>query len=168
MFSKSKSISKRTKLVVISAVAVMALILVGGQAAATSGCKKVEGKLTLQAVSGPACTSPIGICAIGSFKGDIMGNSEFTATSLTPTVDTPATGVIVLTGDNLIHTQEGDLMTKDAIVLSTVGAGDFAEVDTVIGGTGDWAGATGFIKAIGTFTAAAGGEGDYVGEVCTP
>ena len=58
-------------------------------------------------------------------------------------------------------------MTKDAIVLQTTGAGDFAEVDTIVGGTGEWAGTTGSITAFGKFTGA-GGEGAYTGEVCTP
>ncbi|HKZ86248.1 MAG TPA: hypothetical protein VJ793_21650 [Anaerolineae bacterium] len=83
-------------------------------------------------------------------------------------MDTPTTSVVILTGDNLIQTARGTLMTKDAIVLQTTGAGDFVEVDTIVGGTGEWAGATGSISAIGTFTAAAGGEGAYTGEVCTP
>jgi hypothetical protein len=59
-------------------------------------------------------------------------------------------------------------MTKDAIVLKTTGAGDFAEVDVIVGGTHGWAGTTGQIRAQGTFTQAAGGEGAYTGEVCSP
>jgi hypothetical protein len=57
------------------------------------------------------------------------------------------------------------LLTKDAIILRTTGAGDFAEVDMIVGGSGDWAGAIGTISTSGTF--AAGGEGTYTGEVCT-
>jgi hypothetical protein len=59
-------------------------------------------------------------------------------------------------------------MTQDAIVLRTTGAGEFAEVDTVVGGTGDWSGATGVIQATGKFTFAAGGTGEYSGKICTP
>jgi len=80
---------------------------------------------------------------------------------------TPTTAVLLLTGDNIIHTDGGDLLTKDAIVLRTTGAGDFAEVDTVIGGTGDWTGASGQFSATGTFTSA-GGAGRYAGQVCVP
>jgi len=166
----SRNTSKWAKRAVIAASAVTVLAIASGGAIAASTCKKVNGKLSLQPVTppGPACTSPIGLCATASLSGDLAGNSEFTGTSLTPTVDTPTTAVVLLTGDNLIHTNDGDLMTKDAIVLRTIGAGDFAEVDTIIGGTGGWAGATGSFSAIGTFTPAAGGEGDYTGEVCTP
>jgi hypothetical protein len=59
------------------------------------------------------------------------------------------------------------VLTNDAIVLKTTGAGEFAELDAVIGGTGDWVGTTGQISAVGTFTSA-GGEGDYQGEICGP
>ena len=84
-----------------------------------------------------------------------------------PTVHTPTTSVVMVTGDNLIHTETGDVLTKDAIALRTSGAGEFAEVDVVVGGTGAWLGATGQVSALGTFTAS-GGEGTYSGEVCLP
>jgi hypothetical protein len=142
--------------------------ITNGEVRAASNCKKVNGKVSLQPVTGPACTSPIGICGTGLFTGDLKANSEFTGTSLTSTVDTPTTGVVVLTADNVFHTDTGDLITKPALVLSTTGAGDVAVVDTVMGGTGGWAGATGFIKAIGTLDPTAGGEGAYIGEICTP
>ena len=76
--------------------------------------------------------------------------------------------MVLLTGDNAIQTPDGTLFTKDAIVLRTTGAGEFAEVDVVVGGTGEWTGATGTLTATGTFTALAGGEGRYEGEICTP
>ena len=74
--------------------------------------------------------------------------------------------MVLLTGDNVIHTSRGDIQTKDSIVLSTVGKGEFAEVDTVVGGTGIYAGATGTVTATGTFLNGVG-EGITVGEICT-
>ena len=140
------------KLVVITVIAVIALIIVSGVATASSNCKKVNGKLILN----PDTT--------GSYSGDIKGNSVFSQTSFAFT-DIP--DVALLTGNNLIHTDSGDLMTQDAIVLRATGAGEFAEIDTVVGGSGAWAGATGVIQATGKFTFAAGGTGDYSGEICT-
>jgi hypothetical protein len=101
-------------------------------------------------------------------QGGIKATSVFTGSSVIPTVDTPTTAVVLVTGDNQFTSSGGTLQTKDAIVLRTVGAGDFAEVDTIIGGTGQWAGASGVLRAQGTFTATAGGGGDYLGEICTP
>lgn len=162
----NRNISKWGKpAIVIVASAVIALMIATSGATAASTCKKINGQFTLQPVS-EACTSPVGICATGVFKGDIKGNSEFTGTGLVPTVDTTSTGVVLLTGDNVIHTAKGDLTTKDAIAFRTVKPGDFAEVDTVIAGTGAWAGATGRFSAAGTFTTA-GGQGNYTGEICT-
>jgi hypothetical protein len=148
--------------------AVLAFAVAGSGTFAASGCKKVQGKFTLTPVSGPLCTSTIGICATGSFSGGLKGDSLFIGTSLVTTVDTPATAVVLLTGDNRIETRAGVVMTKDAILLNTTGAGEFAEVDTIVSGTGDWAGATGRITASGTFNAVSGGSGAYNGEVCTP
>jgi hypothetical protein len=76
--------------------------------------------------------------------------------------------VILLLGDNAIHTRDGDLFTKDAVGLKTTGEKEFAEVDVAVGGTGAWAGATGTITATGTFDPVTGGSGSYEGEICTP
>ncbi|MBI1876823.1 MAG: hypothetical protein HYR94_01050 [Chloroflexi bacterium] len=162
-----KNHSLWVKMTVIAILAVAALAVVSAGAVASSGCKKVSGKFTLQPVTGPTCTSTVDICATGTYKGGIKGNNNFIGSSLIPTVDTPTTGVVLLTGDNVIHTDKGDLLTKDAIVLHTTGAGEFAEVDTIVGGTRIWNGASGVIQAIGTFTND-GGEGEYRGEICTP
>lgn len=150
---------------VFALVAMLTVIAVGG-ASAAGGCKKVSGTFTLQPLTGPACASPVGICATGSFKGGLKGHSTFVGSSLITTADTPTTSVVLLTGDNQIETGSGTLMTKDAIVLQTTGAGTFAEVDTIVGGTDAWAGATGQISAVGTFNATSGGSGSYSGEVC--
>lgn len=151
MFRKNSS--SWTKLGVIAVVAVIALIIVNGVATASSNCKKVNGTLIVN----PDTT--------GSYRGDIKGNSVFSQTGFIVT-DIP--DVVVLTGNNLIHTDNGDLMTQDAVVLRTTGAGEFAEVDTVVGGNGAWTGATGVIRATGKFTFEDGGTGDYSGEICTP
>ena len=155
------------RLAVLSLSALLALLLVGSTAAAASTCKKINGKVTLQALPPSTCPSPISLCAKGSLSGDLAGSSAFIGTSQAATVDTSSTAVILVTGDNTIQTSAGTLLTKDAIVLQTTGAGNFGEVDTVVGGTGEWAGATGTFRAQGTF-AGGGGQGDYVGEICTP
>jgi hypothetical protein len=131
-------------------------------------CKNLRGSFTLQAITGPACTSSVGICATGQFRGAISGDSTFIGSSVIATADTPATGIVLVTGDNTIETRRGTLKTRDAIVLKTTGQGDFAEVDTIVGGSNAWAGATGQLRAEGTFTASAGGQGSYRGEVCAP
>jgi hypothetical protein len=145
----------------------IALLLAGANALA-AGCKKVSGKVALESVAGPDCTSAVDICATGSFSGGLSGQSSFVGSSVIPTVDTPTTAVVFLTGDTTITTKGGTLLTKDAIALRTTGVGEFSEVDVIVGGSGEWAGVTGTIQATGTFTAATGGSGSYSGEVCFP
>jgi hypothetical protein len=147
--------------------ALTAIAIISTQALAASACKQISGKLTLQPVA-DGCLSAVGVCAIGTYSGGLAGRSTFIGSSLIQTADTPGTSVVLLTGDNTIETKHGVLFTKDAIVLATSGAREFAEVDTIVGGTGDLAGAAGRITATGTFTAAAGGAGSYSGEICTP
>jgi len=141
------------------------LALSTGIAHADSRCHQVHYRVTLAASADPGCTSPIGLCATGELRGSVSGTSEFIGTSFVPTVDTAATSTVLLTGDNTIHLRGGDLYTKDAIVLELVGDGNFGEVDTVVGGTGDYAGATGTITATGVFANGLG-EGTAEGIVC--
>ena len=110
----------------------------------------------------------MGICTSGELKGGVSAALSFIGTSLTQTVDTPVTGVVVATGDNTITAKDGTLLTKDAIVLRTTANGEFPEVDTIVGGTGIYAGAGGVLTATGTFDSVSGGSGRYTGEVCLP
>lgn len=130
-------------------------------------CRKVHARVFLQAEETPTCGSSIGLCASGELHGTLSGRSSFIGTGSIPTGDTPATGVIVLTGDNHIETSSGTLLTKDAIVLRTAGGGEFAEVDQIVGGTGQFAGAQGTLTATGTFLDGSG-EGLLEGEICVP
>jgi hypothetical protein len=142
-------------------------LLLASSGATAEGCKTMTGKMTLTAVSGPTCLSPVGICATGELSGGLKATLSFTGTTVVPTVDTPSTSAIVVTGDSTFTTRVGDLLTKDAIVLRTAGAGEFAEVDTIVGATGELAGSTGTLQATGAFTGA-GGSGTYTATVCTP
>jgi hypothetical protein len=162
------ALSRTASKLAVAAVLVLALLpLAAGTATADPQCKKVHSHLFLQADTVPTCGSAIDLCAGATLQGSLNATTEFVGTSFLPTVDTAATGVVVLTGDNTFHTTRGDFVTKDAIVLSTVGDGEFSEVDVVVGGTGDWAGATGVFTATGTFLNGAG-EGVLEGEICVP
>ncbi|HEX8558260.1 MAG TPA: hypothetical protein VF668_09170 [Pyrinomonadaceae bacterium] len=139
-----------------------------GNAAAAAKCRNVRGHVTSQTVT-ENCPSPISLCAAGQFYGAIRGELLLVATSLTPTQDTPVTGVYMYTADDVIKTKEGDIYTKDAGALNlTPGStGDDVSIITITGGTGAYAGATGRLRASGTFSDA-GGEFSYEGELCTP
>jgi hypothetical protein len=132
---------------------------------ASSRSTPVNGHIRSQMVAGPFCTSPVQLCTAGRFNGGIQGEFEFTATSLTPT---PTAGVFFYTGTIVVHTQRGELFCADAGVFNTAGDGELADLCTITGGTGDLAGASGYLQTIGTFTAAAGGDSDYRGKLTTP
>jgi hypothetical protein len=153
--------------IAVPATAVLLALLLSGGASAAASCRKVSGKATIQSFSGPDCTSPVGLCATGEFTGDLAGTFAFTGTDIIPTADTPTTSVVFVIGDNTLTTRHGTILLKDAFALETTGNGDVAEVDTIIGGTGEWASATGTIRASGTFADGAG-QASYVGEVCLP
>ena len=94
------------------------------------------------------------------------------ATSITPTADTAATGVLLFTSDSTITARlgrrSGTLIIKNAGGFRTVGEGSIVDVQAIVGGTGDFAGASGDLRATGVFTQAAGGTSTYAGTVCLP
>ena len=161
--------SRRIVAVIMLAVSLAAAAVFSTPAGrAAAKCKNVRGHVTSQTVT-ENCASPIGLCAAGQFFGAIRGEFFLVGTSLTPTQDTPVTGVYIFTGDNVIKTREGEIHTKDAGALNLTpgGAGDDVSIATITGGTGKYAGATGSLRASGTFSEA-GGEFSYEGELCTP
>lgn len=91
--------------------------------------------MTIQPLPPTACDSELSICSTGQLRGGLAGTLAFTGTSLAPTMDTPSTGVSVLTGDTVMTVSGGTLRSKDAAVTRQGGTGDFAEVITILGGT---------------------------------
>jgi hypothetical protein len=71
------------RLVIFGLSAILLLMLVSSTATAQSTCKKAKGTVSLQAVTGPACTSSVGICATGTYKGSIAGTSNAIALKTT-------------------------------------------------------------------------------------
>ena len=165
MIRDSVFVPFRRSLPAAAAVLVLTFVLTG-VATASQQCRPVFSRVDLAVSAGP-CDSAIGLCAGGVLQGTLNARSSFVGTGSVPTVDTGATGVVVVTGDNTIHARGGDLFTKDAIVLATTGDGEFAEIDTIVGGTGVYAGATGKLTGTGTFANGVG-AGVLFGEVCWP
>ena len=125
----------------------------------------MNGHFVLQSSSGPECDSPVGVCMTGSVSGRIKGSFSFTARSVIATDDTPVTAAIVTTGDAMVETRSGDLFCKLTGTLQVTDDGPFVSLCVVTGGTGDWAGTTGYLRTSGTFTLAGGGSGSYDGKI---
>ncbi len=120
------------------------------------------------------CTSPVGLCIAGEYAGMIKGAFEGTALTFTPVmVDMQPTGVALFTSDSVIHARihgkEGDLKIRNAGAYYAQGSGDIVDLQQIVGGTGELAGASGALRASGTFDPATGmGESEYMGNVCLP
>lgn len=142
------------------------LTLTGGPAAAAP--EAVNGFFRIHAETGAACDSSVGVCLAGNVSGRIKGAFSFTATSVVATNDTPTTSAIVTTGDAVVATGEGDVLCKLTGTLQLAGDGPFVSLCVITGGTGRWAGASGYLRTSGVFTFGAGGTGTYDGKVVVP
>ena len=141
-------------------------------AADASGCRSVRGHLVETLVPPEECSSPAGLCTIARMFGDLRGDALFIANEFISSTDTPVTGVVFVIGDIFIvdarvGRNRGGLTLKSAAGFRVTGDNDLVDIQTIIGGTRDFAGATGTIRIRGTFPA---GEGTstYVGSLCVP
>ena len=152
------------------AVAGLALLLTGSSVGAASPCEKVKGSYDEHAETA-GCASPVGLCIAGVYSGSIKGDFFGTALTVVPNADTGTTGVLTFTAHSVIHAklrgEQGDLVIDNAGVFQTTPPGNIVDLQTIVGGTGDLAGATGAIRASGVFTSGAGTSA-YEGQVCLP
>jgi hypothetical protein len=125
----------------------------------------VSGQFSSTVVTGPACVSPVGLCTEGTLTGAIKASFSLTATSLIRTVDTPTTGVVLYTGDLVVQAKDGVFTCKDAGAVGATGQRPVASVCTIVSGTGAYAGVTGALRFVGTFSASTGGSGDGTGSL---
>lgn len=149
-----------------AALAVVAVVLAGftvAPALADPNTKTMKGTFEEQAVTGAACTSPVGLCAIGRFRGALHGPFDLMVSATQPTANPD---VIVLVTSAVLHTKTGDLNFTGLTLYNTV-TGFFSSLDQVAGGTGSWAGATGSLQSRGRFTVAEGGSGRFEAVITT-
>ena len=150
-----------------------ALILGSTQARAEPTCRTVQGSASLKPVPAAECSSPVQICGEGTFTGGLRGSYSSVLFTLTPTADTAVTQVVFFTAETTMPAAQigpwrGQLVFKEAGSFHVAGAGEFGELYSAAGGTGDFVEATGVLRAVGTFDAVAGGEILYLGQICVP
>ncbi|MDQ3979935.1 MAG: hypothetical protein M3314_10315 [Actinomycetota bacterium] len=136
-------------------------------ASAVSG--HVVGKFKTDVVFGSDCQEASSqICAIGSTTGNLKGAFTFGVTEFTATNDTPLTSVFRFSGDATVETPGGTLTCKNAAALQTNADQAFVSLCVVTGGTGEWAGASGYLQVRGTFDFTGAATGEYVGNIEQP
>jgi hypothetical protein len=138
---------------------------------AATRCVSVSGDYIEHPVTGPDCLSPVGLCIAATYRGGVSGAAEGRATTIVATADTPVTTVSLFTSDTTItgrvHGRTGTLIIKNAGAFAAGGDGSIVDLQTIVGGTGGLTGATGALRAQGTFTFPDGGRSRYTGTVCS-
>ena len=140
-----------------------------GPAAANAGiaCRSVEGSYDEHAVVGPDCASAVGLCIAGTYRGGIRGPFEGRAASISDTNDD---AVKAFTSDSTIAAsvggRRGTLIIKNAGAFTANPDGSIVDLQAIVGGTGELEGATGTLRASGTFSFADGGRSQWQGTIC--
>jgi hypothetical protein len=139
------------------------------EASADGRCHRIDDDASLQANAVTAgCTSPVGLCTAGDFKGDhlLRGTTSFVADGIAPAAGMPAVEAattLSYSGLLTITTHHGTLTMRDTGIFDTA-AGLFASRDVIVGGTGIFAGATGHVFFHGTGTTSF--DSAVAGEIC--
>lgn len=134
-------------------------------------CRKVNGHYTEQALAA-GCTSPVGVCLQGSYSGVIQGSFATTVDNFVPNADMPPVPFALFTADSVLGVRiagrEGTLLVRNGGAVRLEASGEIVDLQTVVGGTGDLAGASGVMTAVGTFSFSDGGRSEYGGQICLP
>lgn len=160
---------KTARRVAAVAVGAASVLLLGATAEADTACRSFSGSYSEQ-VAPAGCT---GLCIDAQYtSGPLHGTFHGVVTTLMPAPGTPATGVSLFTTDTVATVSgwgmSGTLTIQNAGAFATAGGGDIVDLQTIVGGTGDFADASGAIRASGTFDSITGtGTSRFTGTVCT-
>jgi hypothetical protein len=118
------------------------------RAMAAPGCKVMTGTQDESLVS-DQCTSPVGFCTRGTFKGKpgFQGTTSFSALAFDPIPNDPL-GRLAVPGTMTYTTSRGDITVSDVSVLD-VERGTLAGIGRIVGGAGEFAAATGDVFTYG-------------------
>ena len=162
MYTFTRSVARIATVATVLAALAASTLGAGGAAADPAGLP-LHGDLQAHAVTGSDCVSPVGSCFAGTFHGSLRGPGAFTGSAVSAT-STP--NVLLLSGELVIRDTAGDVYCSEEAVLDTTPGSDgaYTFLCIITGGTGKWAGASGYLQSTGTFVAPEGG-GTYTGRI---
>ena len=111
--------SRLTRHVIAAAAAAVSILLFASASQADGACRSVEGHYREQDAGGPTCSSPVGLCITGQYRGDIKGSFAGQASAILPTADTPTTGVILFTSDSIIQARIAFILMESLLCRSS-------------------------------------------------
>ncbi len=146
------------------AAALGVFLMISSSVSAAGRCQIVYGHYVEHQVT-TNCNS---LCIEGEYFGAVRGTFSGAVTQLYP----PEGAIVTLfNSESIIHAnvagKSGDLLIKNSGAVHFAGDGDIVDLQLITGGTGDFAGATGAIRASGTFVNGSG-DSNYEGTICTP
>ena len=113
-------------------------------------CQVASGDFT--AVRPQSCSSPVGICTHGTLRGGFPSTYDFVADTLVPANDPDSPNKSLYTGHSIITTpKNGQLFGRDTgfLFVEEDGRAPFVTTVHLVGGTRQYAGASGQIVAPG-------------------
>ena len=149
----------------LAAVAILAASPTAANAEKQS--RRVSGHIHFDVIDrGPSCPSPVASCWRATYTGGIEGVGKTVVQRYLPS---DPENVHFIQEDEVIHTNDGDITAKvSAAYDSTSPEKYFASLHVITGGTGKYAGASGWLQLTGVATnAGRSAEADYVGVIVT-
>lgn len=138
---------------------------------ALAECRKVNGHYTEQVAAG-ACTAAAGVCLQGTYSGVLQGGFTTMVDTFVPNAEAPPVPYAQFTATSTLHVRiagrEGMLLVRNAGAVRLDATGEIVDLQSIVGGTGGFAGASGVMTSTGSFSFAGGGRSEYGGQVCLP
>lgn len=136
-----------------------------------ASCKAGGGAFTSNLVPPPECTSPIGICTIGTLGGRFERTYYFVMDTLVPSGNPDNPNEFVYTGHSVITQTHGGatILGQDTGVISIepTGLAPFVTTVNIVGGTKQYAQASGEFVATGQLDFVTGAAtGTFTSNVC--
>lgn len=168
--------SFRTKALVAVASLVAVLGSASGDAAACKKnrhhCRFMQGDFTSYSVAPPECTSPVGICTMGTLVGGLPSTYYFVMDTMSWAGDPQEPTKFVYTGHSLVTDAHGhQIFGSDSGFMYISGdptaPAPFVTTVNIVGGTHQYKNAHGSMVATGNLVFATGlAVGTYTADIC--